>query len=73
MQTDTAAYSQTQSQVNIAVNVPLRNVTRIAETAQTVEAAGLQAKLTASGGFFFTQQLFTSHKTQPGRDCIVLV
>lgn len=40
MQGDTATYSQqTLSQVNIAVNVQLRNVTRIAET---VEAAGLE-------------------------------
>lgn len=39
MQGDTATYSQTLSQVNIAVNVQLRNVTRIGET---VEAAGLE-------------------------------
>lgn len=32
MQGDTATYSQTPSHVNIAVNVQLRNVTRIAWT-----------------------------------------
>lgn len=56
MQGDTATYSQTLSQVNIAVHVQLRNVTRIAET---VEAAGLELSPTG-------QKLDSAHTHECG-------